>query len=135
MHFWFLCALLPLSFLLGCDDDESVDPGTAPVLSNLMLETDLMGTVGEDLTTRGSVTVADPDGDVRKLRATVNLPNGNSQDLPPSIVPASADTVTFSIQLLMVLRPPEAGTYRMDVRVDDAMGNLSEPVSFEVVAQ
>lgn len=117
--------------LPGCEDT-----GTPPKLSDLMINTDVSAAVvGQSLNIEGTVTVSDPDGDVDQLRVTVNLPDGSAQDLPTRGVEGTDGLTDFSVELLMVMRPPVSGSYRVDVRVDDEQGNLSAPASFTVTAR
>ena len=137
---WILLALSSVCLLTlpACDDpdDPASDPGTAPSVSDLLITTDVSAApVGASLAIDGTLTVEDPDGDVNQLRITVNLPDGSAQELPANSVSGTTGMTAFSIRLAMILRPPVAGDYRVDVRVDDDAGNLSNPVSFVVTAQ
>lgn len=131
-----LSALVPVCLMFGCGGEETEnqegDPGTAPVLSDLMINGEPMGVVGEMLTLSGSMLVEDREGDIANLLLEVVLPNGMTQDLPAEHVGAPAGGTEVSVQVLMALRPPVAGTYRVNVRMDDDKGNISEPLSFEV---
>lgn len=134
MRAFLLVALMPICLLIGCggEDTPEGDPGTAPVLSELVMNGDLKGTVGQMLTLNGTMTVEDDEGDVANLLIEVVLPNGMAQDLPANHAGAPAGATEVSIQVLMALQPPVAGTYTVNVRMDDDKGNISEPLSFEI---
>lgn len=132
-----LSALVPVCLLFGCGDEEEAEEnlGTAPVLSDLMIEGDPMGMVGEMLTIGGSMTVMDAEGDINDLLLEVVLPDGTSQSLPTNDVMVPAGATAVSIQIAMVIRPPAAGSYRVNLRMNDLKGNVSAPIGFDLPVQ
>lgn len=112
--------LLPV-FILGCTDEPD---GTPPAIANLSLTPTTL-TAGQQNAMTGSLTFVDPEADVLDLGIEIELPDASHQALPLTDVRGSAGTAEGTIQISLAIVPPAAGTYRLEVWLEDAMGYAS----------
>ena len=118
-----------LAALSGCGSSGASEP--APVISDLSL-TPTSVSAGKAATLTGTLTASDADAAVAvsSLDATITLPGGASQALPPTPLqaPPGLAVVTFTLELT----PPTAGSYEVAVFVTDTDGKTSNTLSATV---
>ena len=92
-----------------------------PVIQNLTYGPDKIA-LGKQTTISGNFTFTDDSGVLKELDASLQLPSGEVQAVPPTPIqgaPAQkSGTVTFSVTVAPLL----AGRFRLDVWVVDGVG-------------
>lgn len=120
--------LLGLTLLAACTSE-----GASPEIASLTYSPESL-TVGQQTTITGTFTFDDPDGDLDELGAEVVMPGGARQAFPMTDVRNVATTTEGTITWAMVVVPPAAGAYQLELWVTDADGNASNRLTgtFEV---
>jgi hypothetical protein len=106
---------------LGC---TAASEGSAPTISALTA-TPSTAPVGEMTTITGMVDFADEDADVMELNVAVRLPDGTRQELPGTDIAMAGGLPAGRVSYVVLLRPPVAGHYVLEVSVRDTNGNES----------
>jgi hypothetical protein len=123
---------LPLLFstLAACGGSS----GAAPTISNLSIKPSTVS-VGTASTVTGTLVVSDGDLDETEIDATITLPNGQSQALPPTVLQGAATQTSAAIQFAMLIDPPTAGKYVVSITVKDMEGMPSNTEITTIIAQ
>ena len=125
---------LILVALAACGGGSSTPSGPAPTISNFAI-TPATASVGKSNTLLGTLIVTDADADASEVDATIVLPTGQSQALPPTPLTGAAGNTAEVVQLAILLMPPVAGSYQVSVVVKDAEGLPSNTLTATIVAQ
>ena len=127
-------ALLAATLIAGCGGSSGDAEGTAPTIRDLTL-TPTSIAVGAQATMTGALTFDDPDGDLSQVGVEITLPNGTKQALPKSAVQGASGLKEGPVDVALVVLPPTAGTYGIDVFVVDQAGHESNHLTVDVTAQ
>lgn len=119
---------------LGCAACSDADDGQGPTISALTYSPKNMA-VGQSNTISGTMLFADPDGDLDELAASILLPSGARQDIAPTKIQSVAGMKSGPLSWSMLIRPPVAGTYSLDLHVEDAAGHASNTMTAVITAQ
>ncbi len=123
-----VCAVLASSSLLACDT-----AGTVPTTSNLQVNPNEIPVAAPTML-NGTLQFSDSDGDVNAVWMKVISPSG-AESAPSHLVLPSTGAATGALSFALQLQAPTAGTYAVEVWVEDAEGHTSEPDSVDIVAR
>jgi hypothetical protein len=123
-----------LAAACGDDGGPSGPTGTAPVIADLSYSPAAI-TVGQQNTITGSFTFSDPDGDLKEIVVSVTTPDGQTQELPPQALQGEAGQTDGAGTIMLLLVPPAAGTYTLEVWLTDDGGNESNHLTGTLDAQ
>jgi hypothetical protein len=127
-----LALCLSLGTLVGCGGSGgAVVP---PTISDLVI-TPSTATVGTTTDFTGTLTLSDPEGDESTIDATITLPGGQSQTLPPSALQGVSGQKIAAVDVVLAFSPPTAGNYVVSVVVTDADGVASNALTATITAQ
>ncbi len=124
-------ALLSCLALVACASDDN---GAVPTITNLTLSQTTLA-VGQQTTVSGTVGFDDPDGDLEELGIEITLPDQSKQTVPMTPLQNIGTMTSGSIAWSLIIAPPAAGTYGMDLWVVDANGNASNRLDAALTAQ
>jgi hypothetical protein len=124
----FALALASAASLAACADD-----GVAPTVRDLSVTPQAME-VGKQATLTANVTFDDADGDVSSVLAEIVVPGGASQQLAPQAIPGDG-IKSAPVRLVVILLPPTAGEYTLNVWVRDKEGHDSPKLTQKLTAQ
>lgn len=124
-------ALLSCLALVACASDDN---GAVPTITNLTLSQTTLA-VGQQTTVSGTVGFDDPDCDLEELGIEITLPDQSKQTVPMTPLQNIGTMTSGSIAWSLIIAPPAAGTYKMDLWVVDANGNASNRLDAALTAQ
>lgn len=124
-------ALLSCLALVACASDDN---GAVPTITNLTLSQTTLP-VGQQTTVSGTVAFEDPDGDLMELGVELTLPDTSKQTLPMTPLQNIGTMTSGTIAWSLIIAPPSAGTYGMELWTVDANGNASNRLDAALTAQ
>lgn len=123
-----LCSCLAL---VACASDDDT---TAPTISNLTFSPAALP-VGQQTTVSGTIAFTDPDGDLDQLGAEITLPDQSKQALAMTDLQNVGTMTDGSIAWALIVVPPAAGTYRLQIWITDLDGHASNRLEASANAQ
>lgn len=123
-------APLVLCTLAACGGSS----GSPPTISDLMISTDAIE-VGEENTLTGTLVLSDPAGEESEIDATITLPGGQSETLPPTSLQDADGQMNATVDFAIIVAPPAAGSYGLSVFVKDSDGKSSNALMTTLTAQ
>jgi hypothetical protein len=119
MRFITLLLCLSLALAAGCATDTST-----PEISDLTATPSTMK-VGQQATVTGTFHFDDADGDLEQLNGEITMPDGTKQALRNTDVTGIGAMTTGTLSWAMIVVPPAAGSYKLELWVTDADGHES----------
>jgi len=124
--------MLLLAVLVGCGGGGG--DGAAPTITDLALAPQSVP-VAVQSTITGTMTFDDVDGDVEQIAVAVTTPGGARQEVPPAPIQTTGEPEHGVVQWALLLSPPAAGTYTLELWVIDGSDNASNHLTSDVIAQ
>jgi hypothetical protein len=130
-HLRFAASLL-LCALAGCGGSKT--DGAAPTISNLSIAPN-DATVGTTTTFTGTLILSDPAGEESEIDATITLPGGQAQTLPPTPLQGATSLMSSPVEFVLAFAPPTAGSYQVSVFIKDSDGESSNTLTTTITAK
>lgn len=108
---------------------------TSPPSISSLTAAPLTVPAGASSTISGQLHFTDPDGDVDLIAITVVLPDGSSQDIPAADVQGVAGMSEGDLTWAVILNPPSAGRYDLELSLIDAGDNESNVLTTTITVQ
>lgn len=125
-------ALAALLACAACTGDEPA--GTPPAIAQLAV-TPAQVTAGQAVPITGSFTFTDEDGDITQLGAALIAPSSARQEAPLLDVTGQTMAPAGALTFQLVVAPPSAGSYQLEVWLLDDAGHTSNRLTAGLDAQ